>query len=592
MKKLNYCWSFVMILALLFTSCSKDEATDVMPDQDTFQLQFGTLLNDFAKQSKDHLSDDPVVCRDAAPSYVLVALTDSNNNWVAGKNPEAVGADENDFIKVNIKNNAGSWETDFSDELGLPAGNYQLQYFIVYSADNQVLWVAPREGGAYASSVGDPLPQEIVLAAGTKPYVEVDVLCFIPRVEEAFGYIFFDINLITVENNYCIFVNYCNEGDEGDDGREYPALFEVDVWSDGFGGDDVVIDGAMNSVSGEGNNFAATVLCFPLPPLEGDDTYFVRVTVLSAGNYTADASDFFEFEISQADIDAQLLETPRYEHIRINCGTPPDDCPITPEDSDGDCVPDNDDICPGFDDNIDTDGDGLPDGCDPCPTVHKDLDNDGDCVPDDDDICPGFDDNIDTDNDGIPDGCDTCPGFDDNVDTDGDGVPNGCDICPGGDDFIDTDGDTIPDFCDSEDPDLEGCETAFMVGNTTLISLDLGNKRWGWAEFFDDADGVYVYDVYAGAGQNDLSKGTQVGTVSLDVSGNTVSVTINLNSGVVANVTHMYFSDNTAPTTTAPGQYGNTNETDFTGSRTSNFNYSGDGDFWLIVHAEVCPNEG
>jgi len=36
----------------------------------------------------------------------------------------------------------------------------------------------------------------------------------------------------------------------------------------------------------------------------------------------------------------------------------------------------------------------------------SDSDNDG--VADIDDICPGFDDNIDTDEDGIPDGCDLC----------------------------------------------------------------------------------------------------------------------------------------------------------------------------------------
>jgi len=38
-------------------------------------------------------------------------------------------------------------------------------------------------------------------------------------------------------------------------------------------------------------------------------------------------------------------------------------------DSDGDGVPDSQDICPNFDDNIDTDGDGVPDGCDENPTL-------------------------------------------------------------------------------------------------------------------------------------------------------------------------------------------------------------------------------
>jgi PKD repeat protein len=42
-------------------------------------------------------------------------------------------------------------------------------------------------------------------------------------------------------------------------------------------------------------------------------------------------------------------------------------------DSDGDGVCDADDICPGYDDNIDTDGDGIPDGCDDCTSVSNDF---------------------------------------------------------------------------------------------------------------------------------------------------------------------------------------------------------------------------
>ena len=38
-------------------------------------------------------------------------------------------------------------------------------------------------------------------------------------------------------------------------------------------------------------------------------------------------------------------------------------------DSDGDGVPDKDDVCPGFNDNTDTDGDFIPDGCDENPTL-------------------------------------------------------------------------------------------------------------------------------------------------------------------------------------------------------------------------------
>ncbi|MFN4762641.1 hypothetical protein ACKGJN_05905 [Gillisia sp. Q332] len=482
-------------------------------------------------------------CRDADPAYVLVALTDDSDAWVANKNPEAPGADADDFIKINIKNNSGSWETEYSEDLGLPAGTYQLEYFIVYSADHQVLWVAPREGGAYAGSVGDPLPQEIVLGAGTKPYIEVDVLCFVPREEEAFGYIFFDINLIEVENNYCIFVNYCDD----ETGREYPALFEVDVWADGYDGSEVIVDGEMNSVSGAGNSFAATVLCFPLSPLGEGELYYVRVTVLDAGAYDADASDFFEFTITQADIDAQLLQTPRYEHIRINCGDNQGDCPVTPQDPDGDCKPDND--CVGAE-------------CDNCPGVFN----------------PGQEDE---DEDGIGDACDDC----DDRDSDGDGFENCIDQCP---DVYST----TNNGCPMDDPNT-GCGTAFMFGDTEIKDISKSN-RWGWAENFNTADGTsQTFDFWRGAGQNDLSKGTKAGEVTITATGNQVEFDIDLEPGFTISDLHVYLSEeNPGNIAKSPGQYNRNDEvgdsdTSFTLTRTSD-----DSSFWVIVHAgDTCNND-
>ncbi|MCH9031196.1 MAG: right-handed parallel beta-helix repeat-containing protein [candidate division Zixibacteria bacterium] len=115
---------------------------------------------------------------------------------------------------------------------------------------------------------------------------------------------------------------------------------------------------------------------------------------------------------------------------------------VTLSDADGDGVSDCNDVCEGFDDNIDSDSDGTPDGCDNCPSDSSkiesgvcgcgvsDTDSDGDGTPDCNDICPGFDDSIDSDSDGAPDGCDICPGFNDTLDSDGDGLPNGCDPCP------------------------------------------------------------------------------------------------------------------------------------------------------------------
>ncbi|MHC5002388.1 MAG: thrombospondin type 3 repeat-containing protein [Planctomycetota bacterium] len=48
------------------------------------------------------------------------------------------------------------------------------------------------------------------------------------------------------------------------------------------------------------------------------------------------------------------------------------------EDSDGDGVPDSEDVCPGGDDTVDGDGDGVPDFCDNCPDVPNGDQADGD----------------------------------------------------------------------------------------------------------------------------------------------------------------------------------------------------------------------
>ena len=536
MKKLNYCWSFVIVLSLLFTSCSKEETDVTGPDsQDTFQLQFGTLLNDFAKQTKDHLSGDPVECRVADPSYVLVALTNSSDDWVAGMNPEA---DANDFIKINVKNNNGSWETQYSDVLGLPAGTYKLQYFIVYSADDQVLWVAPREGGAYAGSVADALPQTIELGAGTKPYVDVDVLCYVPRMEEAFGYIFFDINLIRITNNYCIFVNFCDDGT----GREYPAKFMVDVWSDALDGDDQVVDGVMNSVSGSGNSFAATVLCFPLPPLE-DGVYYVRVTVMDTDAYDTDGSDIFEFEIDQDDIDGQLDLTPRYRHIRINCDDNPgggDDCASKGGDADGDGICDDDDDC------INGVGTGCnPGGGDDCASNGGDADEDG--------ICDNEDDCVN-------------------------GVGSGCN--PGG----------------GEDCD----ETAYMQGGIRFSEIQGGPGRWGWIEDFDIAtDNGNSYNIYAGASnQYNLNDNTRIGdvTITFNDETNMVKLTFDFENSLNGfSKLHVNISENIPPKQTlqAPGQYNNNQYGSVSDGDSFLFPWNGDGDFYIVVHgADSCKDGG
>ena len=132
-------------------------------------------------------------------------------------------------------------------------------------------------------------------------------------------------------------------------------------------------------------------------------------------------------------------------------------------DTDGDGVPDIDDLCPdvpgpasnhGCPISTDRDGDGVPDDIDRCPDVAGPKENfgcpwpdrDGDGVPDKDDKCPdqpGPKENFgcpwgDKDGDGVPDNKDVCPtvpGPAENAgcpwpDRDHDGVPDKDDKCP------------------------------------------------------------------------------------------------------------------------------------------------------------------
>ena len=162
------------------------------------------------------------------------------------------------------------------------------------------------------------------------------------------------------------------------------------------------------------------------------------------------------------------------------CDNCPQDANPLQDDGDGDGDGDVCEICPGSPDAVDTDGDGIPDGCDPCPLGDNALDGDGDGTPDGCDLCEGFDDGIDADLDTVPDACEQCPGFDDRLDDDADTVPNDCDICAFGDDLVDADADTVPDSCDL----CGGFDDRMDAdGDTNPDGCDI---CLGWDDFLDD----------------------------------------------------------------------------------------------------------
>jgi len=163
--------------------------------------------------------------------------------------------------------------------------------------------------------------------------------------------------------------------------------------------------------------------------------------------------------------------------------------------------------------------------------------------------------------------------------------------------------------CDAPPPPQEsGTETAFAVGDLATCFLDLDMdmdaerdfNRWGWTNGAL-AEGSYSFDIYAGAGQCDLTKGTFVGTLSVNYSNGTATVTFQMTetdatTGLAYNLveTHLYVGseilakDVNGAYTVAPGQYPTIHD-ELANVLSDSYTISGlSGDIYVVAHATVA----
>lgn len=169
-----------------------------------------------------------------------------------------------------------------------------------------------------------------------------------------------------------------------------------------------------------------------------------------------------------------------------------------------------------------------------------------------------------------------------------------------------------PQCCTDTPPPTEGTmETAFIKFNKTgdfgtgyvfttnkksnpenYASLSLNQNRWGWAGNIT-TDGTYTFDIYAGAGLNNVMNGKLVGTGTVVRNGSDLSVSYATLPGFSMVEVHIYAGD-MKPATIAPGQYGFIENfgmypEDFKTDFLKEFNVTdSDGDgIWVIAHAVV-----
>ena len=473
--------AFLAISLLLFSSCSKDETVEVSRDvpDNVATLYLGPLLGEFGNQTRQQEQDIPD-CSTEEPAYAQIKLTYGESNTPVEVIVDILEDDQGLFTAY-----------DEALEIPIPTGettvSVTLTDFVVWTDNGgvpgTVIWVAPKTGSEFAPLVSDPLSNVFSLRAGSKNYVNVDVICYDDRNVNLYGYQFFDINPVTLYK-FCVFANYCNDA-----GRHYTADYELSLYTySGEEAEEVPMENAelyTNLYTGESPNtgndegtYYADPLCLVIPgPKDGqgpNDPYLYYEISLSSWEpyYTPDEAIMKSGYLTWNQI-ADLLDvegdetsaTVDYWHIFFNCG---DDVVVE---------------CDLDDPQADCDGDGVPNGQDDCPEVAPTVDEDGDGC-EDETGCDQTDPEADCDSDSILNKCDTDNPNYGTFDCDGDGVLNGQDDCPEVAPTVDEDGDGCEDEtgCDQTDPEAD-CDS-----DSILNKCDTDNPNYG--TFDCDGDGV------------------------------------------------------------------------------------------------------
>jgi hypothetical protein len=282
MKIFKLFFTMAAVTAILFISCSKDEHSTPKAT-----VSFGAVLNDVLNnnpQTRQAIEDIPD-CSDSAPAFVDIVITGTDN---IGTIDTPLRVSINSVLEDYDGDGDDEYVTAETEDLKIRPGTYTLEYFVVYDAADNPIWVAPN-GGVAAEFVANPLPQSITLEANTDNFLSVDVVCFDSRELNEFGDLYFGL-----EPDQAI--EFCVSGDFCDtDGTASPANFSVNIWNynDDTKGTQLYTDVA--NTSGE-------AVCFALPDIGGADfidNYYFEITfdntIIREGALTdADVKALFE----------------------------------------------------------------------------------------------------------------------------------------------------------------------------------------------------------------------------------------------------------------------------------------------------------
>ncbi|MDT0677421.1 hypothetical protein [Autumnicola musiva] len=354
MKNISYsAVSLIIILASALISCSSEEKIE--DSSNKVAISFKTILQNVTNNRaavKQLVSDVPE-CSAEEPATAVVVLALNGQNL--------------DPVTINILSDDpdgdGNFEyySDYSSDLELEPGEYTLEEFVVYDAQGEIVWVAPRQEngtGIFDDYIDNALPVSIDLSAGTKKYIDVEVLCYDDRLANQYGYTFF---VLTPDRVYdlCFFANFCLNNEV------YMADYSLELYYVREGQEDIQLypknDGPVTPVTGQNDEgeYYTEPLCVKIPApqfgeADDEDYLYFKITILDWPDNYGDIEDgeiiqegYINWDLIEilrdTDENPDTEDTDmRFLQFYINCGNPGgEDCPSTPEDTNGDCIPDN-----------------------------------------------------------------------------------------------------------------------------------------------------------------------------------------------------------------------------------------------------------
>jgi len=105
-------------------------------------------------------------------------------------------------------------------------------------------------------------------------------------------------------------------------------------------------------------------------------------------------------------------------------------------------------------------------------------------------------------------------------------------------------------------PDGAECrhETAYALGDKTFIDLGITSNRWGWQITVNESDKLLSFPLFAGAGQNDITQGTEVGILLVRYFEGELRVTYLMHAGFGMEELHLFVGEDDLASL-APGSY-------------------------------------